>query len=267
MGGFVTFTSLLSTVKCYFRDLFDRRGHNRLQCGETLLKRIAVAVALVLVLAASDADAARWGLANVGDAWALFLNGDEPWLSNSAKLNGQFDSVDVSFTTSNPYTLVKTNSGLFQGMTPRAAGDQSTFINRRLDQDPLDGGLGWKMIRSPITANGFAFVAGPLGGTIDTRVGREDGWLFLANLLFSPPVDAEALRRAGSVKVQLYRADHKVAELFPTLADDIIIPLPEVPEPTGLDVACMGTAGAVAIRRRASAVDARRHQYDRKRGG
>jgi hypothetical protein len=205
------------------------------------MSRLSFLGALALAVIACNAHAARIGIANVGEAWALFLNGEGA--------SGQFDTVGVVFTASSQFTLTNINSGFIQGFTPRAAGDQSTFINRRLDQDPLDGGLGWSILGREVTADRLTFGGGPLGGAIETRVGHKGGWLFLANFLFSPPVDAESMKFAGSLSVELLRAGRVIATL-PTPLEGFIIPLPEVPEPAAGVLGCSLLAVLAAVRSR-----------------
>jgi hypothetical protein len=192
------------------------------------MKRIAAAIALALALAASEAHAAGFGLAKAGDAWALFLNGDASLFGNDAKLNGQFDTIDFLFQMHSGLQLTNISSGLNAGV-PRLPGEPFTFRNRALDQDPLDGGLGWNVLAPTpaITPSTIQWAGGPLGGTIDTRVGHKGGWLFLANFYFSPPVDAE-LPIGG--RIQLISGGNVVMEI-PKLLIDMTIPLPEVPEP------------------------------------
>jgi hypothetical protein len=157
-------------------------------------------------------------------------------------LNGDFDTVDFLFSTNAGTSLTNISSGFDAGV-PRPAGEPFTFRNRVLDQDPLDGGLGWNVLApSPaITATTMQWAGGVLGGTIDTGPAQGPG-LFLANLHFNGPAD----RAGGFGRVQLIRAGTVVAEL------------PFIPEPASIGLVGMGMLGLTALRRRLAISHTRR---------
>jgi hypothetical protein len=202
------------------------------------MKPTVLVIAVTCLFISTPAYAARKGFAKIGDSWSLFIRGDE--------LNGMFDTVDVSYTPASGGQFANLASGLNAGV-PRAPGEPFTFVNRALDQDPLDGGSGWAIVGRTVTANQLSFAGGPLGGRIDTSSGPQ-GWLFLANLSLTN----DSARPFASGRVQLINAGVIVSELPVLLDGSEIIPNPLVPEPASGIIIIAGALGSAALRRDAA---------------
>jgi hypothetical protein len=194
-----------------------------------------ITAAVAAVALCPQASAVSFFYERYGDAYALFLDGEE--------LNGKFDTIDFSAEPISPTTFDRIVGGIPGSHPGRPPGDPFTYINPRLTGDPLDHPeyQGWTMLGVFRTANRVAFAGSPLGQKIDTS-GQANGDLFLANLMLSEPYPAGKF----TARVQLISAGTIVADLV------------AVPEPaTG--VLGVVAASAIAMRRRAVGRGLRRH--------
>jgi hypothetical protein len=191
------------------------------------MNKILVVVAMMSAFACTAANAATLSSSRNANAHALYLDGGAD----------VFDTVEVLITPTAPTTFVGATSGLNAGV-PRPAGEAFTYLNRKLNGDPLDDptNLGWSVLGLTNTAASFGFTGGPLGQTIVTN-----GPLFLANLNMSSP-DGSAV-----ANVKTYRLGAVVADQNITLGAAVI------PEPASLAMAGMGIVGMVAVSRRRKA--------------
>lgn len=188
------------------------------------MKNILAIAALGCALLASSVEAASLSStksATNPTAYSIFLNGGAD----------VFDTVSVSITPDAPATFAGANSGLNSGV-PRPAGEALTYMNRKLNGDPLDdpANLGWSILGLVNNAAGLSFDGGPLGAKIETN-----GDLFLANVNF----DSTAGR--GVASVRLINAGNDVASLS--------IPI-GIPEPASMLMAGVSMIGMLAVRRR-----------------
>jgi hypothetical protein len=147
------------------------------------------------------------------------------------------DTVEVLVTPNVGSTFINNNSGNGP-VGPRVPGELFTFLNRRLNGDPLDdpANKGWSVLGLVNTANSFGFTGGPLGGTISTAL-ESNGELFLANLMMNSAAGG------GSANVKTYRLG--------VVVDNDTFAFP-VPEPATLALAGLGFIGMVAAGRRKS---------------
>jgi hypothetical protein len=191
------------------------------------MKSILTLAALVGLVACSTANAASLVVerTNNDQTNAIYLVGEAQ--------NGLFNTVKLDATPSDGAAFQALNSGLDAGV-PRPAGQQMTYLNRQLNADPLDGGLGWSLLGTATTANSLAFSGGPLGSNI-TTADQAGGRLFLGNVQL--PAGAK-----GVALVQLSdAAGSVVADLTGQLG---------VPEPATFGLVSMSLLGLFAARRR-----------------
>jgi hypothetical protein len=191
------------------------------------MKSILTLAALVGLVACSTANAASLQVvkSNGDQTNAIYLVGEAQ--------NGLFNTVKLDATPSDGAAFQALNSGLDAGV-PRPAGQQMTYLNRQLNADPLDGGLGWSLLGTATTANSLAFSGGPLGSNI-TTADQAGGRLFLGNVQL--PLGAK-----GVALVQLSdAAGSVVADLTADLG---------VPEPATFGLVSMSLLGLFAARRR-----------------
>jgi hypothetical protein len=189
------------------------------------MKKFLVVLAMMSAFACTAANAATLRLdADITSPHSLYLNGGAD----------VFDTVEVTVVPGSGVTITNPNSGLVAGV-PRPAGDPFTYLNRKLNGDPLDDPsfLGWSILGLTNTPTQFSFTGGPLGGLINTN-----GDLFLANINMSSPFASGY----DFFNVKTYRLGELVA--------DVTVPFPS--EPAALSMASVSLLGMVAVRRRKS---------------
>lgn len=199
--------------------------HCRIRRRATWMRCMTVAILALTLCEGAPAAAAEFYFKASGNTATFYLDAGRG-AAYGGNLNGKFDTVDFQLTTFNG-SFININSGQVGGI-PRPPGEPSTYRNRVLDADPLDGGLGWSVVGQVINANGMAWAGGPLGHTIDTS-GQPNGGLFLANVQFGVPARTASV----SGRVQLISAG------------DIVAEIPFVPEPAA---GVLGLFAALAVR-------------------
>jgi hypothetical protein len=193
----------------------------------TQMKSILTLALVGLVASTANAASLRVEMTKGNQTNAIYLIGAEHnKLFNTVKLEA---TPDAGGTPANAFG--SPNSGLNAGV-PRPAGEAFTYLNRQLNADPLDGGLGWSLLGTSTTANLLGFSGGPLGANIST----EATGLFLGNVQFA----GAGMR--GTAKVQLSDAAGAVIA-------DLTAPL-GIPEPGSLGLVGMGMLALAAVRRR-----------------
>jgi hypothetical protein len=188
------------------------------------MKKILVVLAMMSAFACTAANAATLRMidADFMSPYALYLNGEVD----------VFDTVELTVTPKPGATFTNPTSGLVAGV-PRPAGDAFTYLNRKLNGDPLDDPsfLGWSILGLTNTPTQFSFTGGPLGGLIQTN-----GDLFLANLNMNSPFGG------FTANVKTYRLGELVA--------DGTVMWPPPSEPAALSMASVSLLGMVAVGRR-----------------
>ncbi|MBA3480939.1 MAG: PEP-CTERM sorting domain-containing protein [Pirellulales bacterium] len=149
------------------------------------------------------------------------------------------DTVEVLVTPNAGSAFANNNSG--NGPSgPRVPGEAFTYLNRRLNADPLDdpANKGWSILGLVNTSVLFGFTGGPLGSTITTAQ-DPNGELFLSNVLMNP------VAGGGTANVKTYRLGVVIDD------DTVAFPI-AIPEPAALAMAGLGMLGMVAASRRKS---------------
>jgi hypothetical protein len=190
------------------------------------MKSIRILTALLGLVACSTAQGASLHVEKTQGNLinAIFLDGEGQ--------NSLFNTVKFQATPNGSAIFQELVGGF--GFVIRPPGEPKTYINQNLNNDPLDGGLGWSVLGVLRTPNELSFTGGPLGQII-TTANEPDGRLFLGNVYLSAG-------GSGVATVQLSDAQGAVVA-------DLQAPL-GVPEPAAVCLVTLSLLGSAPARRR-----------------